>query len=310
MLSDAFRASISVIHRSPLNLQSMTTEKENTNEPKFPLWGAGGRTVFITGASRGIGKAIAVKLAKEGANIVIASKTAEPHPKLEGTIYSAAAEIEALGAKALALQLDIRYEEQIQAAVAEAVKTFGGIDILVNNASAINLSPTETLEAKRFDLMHSINVRGTFLMCKHCIPHLKKGNNPHILNLSPPINLAPKWFAQHLAYTISKYGMSMIITGLAEELRQYKIAANALWPKTTIATAAVQNLLGGDFLIQKSRTPEIVADAAFHILTRPSSECTGNFFIDEEVLQKEGISDFSKYAVNPQQALMSDLFLD
>ena len=285
----------------------MINEKENTNESKFSLRGL---TVFITGGSRGIGKAIALKLAKEGANIVIASKTAEPHPKLEGTIHSAAAEIEALGAKALALQLDVRYEEQIQAAVEQAVNTFGGIDVLINNASAINLSPAETTEAKRFDLMHSINVRGTFLMCKHCIPHLKKGTNPHILNLSPPINLNPKWFAQHLAYTMSKYGMSMIVTGLAEELKPYKIAANALWPKTTIATAAVQNLLGGDFLIQRSRTPHIVADAAFHILSKPSTECTGNFFTDEEVLQKEGVTDFDQYAVNLKELLVRDLFLD
>jgi citronellol/citronellal dehydrogenase len=285
----------------------MINEKENTNEPRFSLRGL---TVFITGGSRGIGKAIALKLAKEGANIVIASKTAEPHPKLEGTIHSAAAEIEALGAKALALQLDIRYEEQIQAAVEQAVNTFGGIDVLINNASAINLSPAETTESKRFDLMHSINVRGTFLMCKHCIPHLKKGTNPHILNLSPPINLNPKWFAQHLAYTMSKYGMSMIVTGLAEELKPYKIAANALWPKTTIATAAVQNLLGGDFLIQRSRTPDIVADAAFHILSKPSTECTGNFFTDEEVLQKEGVTDFDQYAVNLKELLVRDLFLD
>ena len=285
----------------------MINETENTNEPRFSLRGL---TVFITGGSRGIGKAIALKLAKEGANIVIASKTAEPHPKLEGTIHSAAAEIEALGAKALALQLDIRYEEQIQAAVEQAVNTFGGIDVLINNASAINLSPAETTESKRFDLMHSINVRGTFLMCKHCIPHLKKGTNPHILNLSPPINLNPKWFAQHLAYTMSKYGMSMIVTGLAEELKPYKIAANALWPKTTIATAAVQNLLGGDFLIQRSRTPDIVADAAFHILSKPSTECTGNFFTDEEVLQKEGVTDFDQYAVNLKELLVRDLFLD
>lgn len=268
------------------------------------------KTVFITGGSRGIGKAIAMRLAKEGANIVIASKTAEPHPKLEGTIYTAAEEIKALGANVLPLQLDIRYEEQIQASLAEAVKTFGAIDILVNNASAIHLAPTEATEAKRFDLMQSINVRGTFLMCKHCIPHLKKRANAHILNLSPPINLNPKWFAPHLAYTMSKYGMSMIVAGLSEELKSDKIAVNALWPKTTIATAAVQNLLGGDFLVQKSRTPDIVADAAFYILNKPSEECTGNFFIDEEVLQKEGIKDFDTYAVNPNELLVRDLFID
>ena len=268
------------------------------------------KTVLITGGSRGIGKAIAMRLAKEGANIAIAAKTTEPHPKLEGTIYSAAKEIEALGVQALALQCDIRNEEQIQTAVDETVKKFGGIDILINNASAINLTPTEHTEPKRFDLMNGIQVRGTFFMCKACIPHLKKSTNAHILNLSPPLNLTPKWFAQHLAYTMSKYGMSMIILGLAEELKQYKIGANALWPKTTIATAAVQNLLGGDVLMQMSRKPEIVADAAYYILSRSSEECTGNFFIDEEVLAKEGITDLKNYAVNADQKLMTDIFLD
>jgi citronellol/citronellal dehydrogenase len=212
--------------------------------------------------------------------------------------------------KVLPLQADIRDEEQIKSAVEETVKVFGGIDILINNASAINLSSAEQLETKRFDLMHGINVRGTFLMCRHCIPYLKSSSNAHILNLSPPLNLNPKWFAKHVAYTMSKYGMSMIVLGLAEELKKYKIAANALWPKTTIATAAVQNLLGGDFLIQKSRTPEIVADAAYYIVSRASAICTGNFFIDEEVLQKEGIEDFSKYAINKEQTLMPDLFID
>lgn len=269
-----------------------------------------GKTALISGGSRGIGKAIALRLAKEGVNIAIAAKTAEPHPKLEGTIYTAAKEIEAAGVKVLPLQADIRDEEQIKSAVEETVKAFGGIDILINNASAINLSSTEQLEAKRFDLMHGINVRGTFLMCRHCIPYLKSSSNAHVLNLSPPLNLSPKWFAKHVAYTISKYGMSMIVLGLAEELKKYKIAANALWPKTTIATAAVQNLLGGDFLIQKSRTPEIVADAAYYIVSKASAVCTGNFFIDEEVLQKEGIEDFSKYAINKEQTLMPDLFID
>lgn len=268
------------------------------------------KTVLITGGSRGIGKAIALRLAKEGANIAIAAKTTEPHPKLEGTIYSAAAEIETLGVKVLPLQCDIRFEDQVEAAVNKTVETFGGIDVLINNASAISLTPTEQTDAKRFDLMMNIEIRGTFFMCKSCIPHLKKSANAHILNLSPPVNLNPKWLAQHLAYTISKYGMSMIVLGLAEELKQFKIAANALWPKTTIATAAVQNLLGGDFLMQMSRTPEIVADAAYHILKQPSNECTGNFFIDEDVLKKEGITDFEKYAVNPQQELMKDIFLD
>jgi len=269
-----------------------------------------GKIALITGGSRGIGKSIALRLAKEGASIVIAAKTTEPHPKLEGTIYTAAQEIEAAGGTALALACDIRSEENIQAAVEETVKKFGGIDILVNNASAINLMPTEHTEPKRFDLMHDIQIRGTFFMCKACIPYLKKSTNAHILNLSPPINLNPKWLAQHLAYTISKYGMSMIVLGLAEELKSYNIAANALWPKTTIATAAVQNLLGGDTLIQMSRKPEIVAEAAYYILSKPSSTCTGNFFIDEEVLEKEGVTDFTKYAVTPNQKLMKDIFLD
>jgi citronellol/citronellal dehydrogenase len=269
-----------------------------------------GSTALITGASRGIGKAIALRLAKEGCNIAIAAKSVEPHPRLEGTIYTAAKEIEALGVKALPLQCDIRHEDQIEAAVSKTLESFGGIDILVNNASAISLTPTEQTEAKRFDLMMDIEVRGTFFMCKTCIPHLKKSPNAHILNLSPPLNLNPKWFAPHLAYTLAKYGMSLIVHGLAEELKPHKIAANALWPKTTIATAAVQNLLGGDFLMQMSRTPEIVAEAAYHILTQPSAECTGNFFIDEEVLRNAGFTDFEKYAVNPRQKLMTDLFID
>jgi citronellol/citronellal dehydrogenase len=268
------------------------------------------KTVLITGGSRGIGKAIGLRLAREGASIAIVGKTAEPNPKLEGTIFTAAEEIAAAGnGRVLPLQGDIRNEDQIRAVVEKTAGTFGGIDILVNNASAINLTTTEQVEPKRYDLMHNINVRGTFFMSQACIPHLKLAHNPHILNLSPPLNLDPRWFAPHLAYTMSKYGMSMIILGLAEELRQYRIAANALWPRTTIATAAVRNLLGGDFLIQRSRTPEIVADAAFHILQRPSFETTGNFFIDEDVLQQEGISDFGKYAINPDQKLMNDLFL-
>ncbi len=268
------------------------------------------KTVLITGGSRGIGKAIAIRLAKEGANIAIASKTAEPNPKLEGTIYTAADEIDAAGpGKVLPLQADIRFEESISMLVETTVRTFGGIDILINNASAINLASTDQMEPKRFDLMHGINVRGTFFMCKACIPFLKKAVNPHILNLSPPINLDPHWFSKHLAYTMSKYGMSMIILGLSEELKPFRIAANALWPKTTIATAAVKNLLGGDFLMQRSRLPEIVAEAAFYILQKPSFETTGNFFIDEDVLREQGVTDFSKYAVNSDQKLMRDLFL-
>jgi len=268
------------------------------------------KTVLITGGTRGIGKAIAIRLAKEGANIAIVGKTAEPNPKLEGTIFTAAEEIRAAGGgKVLPIQGDIRFEDSIRHIVQETVGTFGGIDILVNNASAINIATTEQTEIKRWDLMQQINVRGTFFMSQACIPHLKEAHNPHILNMSPPLNLDPRWFGPHLAYTISKYGMSMMILGLAEELKQYRIAANALWPKTIIATAAVKNVLGGDFLIQRSRTPEIVADAAFYILQKPSFESTGNFFIDEDVLLSEGITDFSKYAINPENKLMNDLFL-
>ncbi|HEY8388218.1 MAG TPA: NAD(P)-dependent oxidoreductase [Parasegetibacter sp.] len=267
------------------------------------------KVVFITGASRGIGKSIALRLAREGAHIVVAAKTVEPHPKLEGTIYSAAEEIIAAGGKALPVQLDIRSEESIQRAVNKAVSEFGGIDILVNNASAIQLSKVQETEPKRFDLMFDINVRGTFFMSKACIPYLKLSENPHILNLSPPVNMDDKWFGRHLAYTMSKYNMSLIVKGLASELKGDRIAANALWPKTTIATAAVQNLLGGDGMIQRSRMPEIVADAAYYILKRNSSECTGNFFIDEEVLLQEGVADFGRYAVNPDEELMQDIFL-
>lgn len=268
------------------------------------------KTVFITGASRGIGKAIAIRLAKEGANIAVIAKSIEENQKLGGTIFSAAQEIEAAGGKALPIQCDIRFEEQIIEAVQKTVEHFGGIDILVNNASAISLTRTGQTEAKRFDLMHGINIRGTFLVSKHCIPHLRKGNNPHILNLSPPVNLNPKWFKNHVAYTISKYGMSMIVLGLSEELKADKIGVNALWPRTTIATAAVQNLLGGEALAQMSRTPEIIADAAHYIFSQPSAECTGNFFIDEEVLKLQGLTDFSQYAVNKDKKLYIDLFID
>ncbi|HRE52518.1 MAG TPA: NAD(P)-dependent oxidoreductase [Flavitalea sp.] len=268
------------------------------------------KTILITGGSRGIGKAIALRLAREGANIVIAAKTVEPHPNLEGTIYTAAEEIDKAGPGAvLPVQTDIRSHEEILRLVEKTIARFGGIDILINNASAINLAVTEELEPKRFDLMHSINVRGTFLMSQACIPHLKKAANPHILNLSPPLNMDPAWFSRHLGYTMSKYGMSMVAFGLAEELKPWNIAVNALWPVTTIATAAVQNILGGDALIRRSRKPEIVADAAFYILKSPSPECTGNFFSDEEVLRKNGITDFTPYAVDPGEDLMPDLFL-
>lgn len=267
------------------------------------------KTVFITGASRGIGKAIALRLAKAGANIVVAAKSTTENPKLGGTIFSAAKEIEEAGGKALPVQCDIRDELQIQIAVDRAVETFGGIDILVNNASAISLTPTEQTEPKRFDLMHNINVRGTYFVSKACIPHLKKGNNPHILNLSPPINMNMKWFANHIAYTLSKYNMTMIALGLAAELKKYNIAANALWPRTTIATAAVQNLLGGDALIKMSRNPDIVADAAFYILSKPSDSYSGQALIDEEVLKAEGITDLDKYNVVPGAKLYDDLFV-
>lgn len=267
------------------------------------------KTVFITGASRGIGKAIALRLAQEEANIVVAAKSVEENPKLGGTIFTAAKEIENAGGKALAVQCDIRFEDQINDAVEQAVKAFGGIDILINNASAISLTPVEKTELKAFNLMYDINVKGTFFVSKACIPFLKKGTNAHILNLSPPINMDKKWLASHLAYTMSKYNMTVIALGLSEELKKYHIAANCLWPKTTIATAAVRNLLGGDALMQMSRTPEIIADSTFYILQRPSAECTGNTFIDEEVLAEEGITDLEKYAVKPGGKLYTDLFL-
>ena len=267
------------------------------------------KTIFITGATRGIGKAIALRLAQAGANIVIAAKSVEENPKLGGTIYTAAAEVEAAGGKALPIQCDIRFEDQIQAAVAQAVEKFGGIDVLVNNASAINLSAIDSIDAKRYDLMQDINVRGTYLVSQSCLPHLKKAVNPHILTLSPPINLTEKWFAQHTAYTLSKYSMSLVAFGLAAELKKDGIASNCLWPKTTIATAAVNNLLGGEKLMQMSRKPEIMADAAFTILYKPAAEMTGQFLIDEDVLQQEGVTDFDQYAVTPGGRLYPDLFL-
>lgn len=267
------------------------------------------KTVLITGATRGIGKAIALKLAAEGANIVIAAKSVEENPKLGGTIFSAAAEMEAAGGKALAVQCDIRYEEQVQQVVDKAVETFGGIDILINNASAISLTTTEQTETKRFDLMHSINVRGTFIVTKTCIPHLKKSANPHILTLSPPLNMDPKWFDKHVGYTVTKYSMSMMTIGWAKEFAKDRIAANSLWPRTTIDTAAVRNLLGGAMLANMSRTVDILADAAYFILSKPSGSCTGNLFIDEQVLAAEGITDLSHYSVVPGAQLYNDLFV-
>ncbi len=267
------------------------------------------KTLFITGASRGIGKAIALRAAKDGANIAVVAKTSEPHPKLPGTVYTSAEDIEAVGGKTLPYVADIRYEEQVKAAVDATVKEFGGIDVLINDASAISLTPTLQTPMKRFDLMFSVNVRGTFLCSKLCIPHLKNAENPHILNLSPPLNMDPKWFANHLAYTMSKYGMSMCVLGMAEEFKKDGIAVNTLWPRTAIATAAVKNLLGGEPAIKQSRKPEIVADAAYFILTKPSRECTGNFFIDDEVLIENGITDLGKYSVVPNARLIPDFFL-
>jgi citronellol/citronellal dehydrogenase len=270
-----------------------------------------GKTIFISGGSRGIGLAIAVRAAADGANVALIAKTAEPHPKLEGTVYTAAEAIEQAGGQALPIVGDIRDDEQVSSAVAQAVKRFGRIDICVNNASAINLSGTEALELKRYDLMQDINTRGTFSVSRACIPHLKQAENPHVLTLSPPLSLDPKWFKGHLGYTISKYGMSMCTLGMAEEFREDGIAFNALWPRTLIATAAVQNLLGGDAAMQASRKPEIVADAAHVILTRPSRETTGNLFLVEDVLAAEGITDLSGYSYGGADSeLVTDLFVD
>ncbi|MBV70565.1 MAG: short chain dehydrogenase [Myxococcales bacterium] len=268
-----------------------------------------GKTIFVTGASRGIGKAIALRAAQDGANIVVASKTASPHPRLPGTIYTAAEEIEAAGGKALPLVLDVRHEENVEAAVAQAVEHFGGIDICINNASAIFLAGTTQTPMKRFDLMHQVNVRGTYLTSRACIPHLKKADNPHILNLSPPLNFEERWFAPHLAYSMAKYGMSLCVLGMAGEFRRDGIGVNALWPKTTIATAAIQNLLGGDDMMKSSRKPGIMADAAHAVLTRNASETTGQYFIDEEVLREDGVTDFEGYAVVPGSPLTPDFFL-
>ncbi|NSL85792.1 SDR family oxidoreductase [Chitinophaga solisilvae] len=267
------------------------------------------RTIFITGASRGIGEAIALRLAAAGANIVIAAKSVEEDPRLGGTIYSVAEAVEKAGGKALPIQVDIREEAQIQAAVQKAADTFGGIDVLINNASAIQLTNTEQTPAKRFDLMYDINVRGTFLVTQHCIPWLKKGNNPHIITLSPPVNLAPVWLGSHVAYTISKYNMSMLTLGWAEELKPFGIAANSIWPATTIATAAIRNLLGGEALMQRSRTPAIMADAVALLLEKTAATCSGNNFIDETILKEAGITDLEKYAVTPGGKLQPDLFL-
>jgi citronellol/citronellal dehydrogenase len=267
------------------------------------------KTLFITGASRGIGLAIGLRAARDGANVVIAAKTTEPHPKLEGTIYTAAEAIEKAGGKALPLVVDVRDEESVHGALAKAAETFGGIDIVVNNASAINLSPTEKVDMKRYDLMNQINTRGTFMVSKHAIPFLTKAENPHILMLSPPLDMSEKWFSPHLAYSIAKYGMSLCVLGLAGELRGTGIAVNALWPRTTIATAAVNNLLGGDVLMKASRTPEILADAAHMIFTTPSKELTGQFLIDDTFMYGRGVTDFDQYRVDPTQDLAPDFFV-
>jgi citronellol/citronellal dehydrogenase len=270
-----------------------------------------GKTLFISGGSRGIGLAIALRAAADGANIALIAKTAEPHPKLEGTVYTAAAEIEAAGGAALPIVGDIRDEASVTDAVAAAKAKFGGIDIVVNNASAIDLRGTEALDLKRYDLMQDINARGTFVCAKHCIPHLKSSENPHILTLSPPIDLDPKWLAHHGGYTLAKYGMTLLTLGMAAEFRDAGIAANTLWPRTLIATAAVQNLLGGDEAMKRSRKPEIYADSAYAILTRPSRECTGNSFLCEDVLLESGVEDLSDYAYAGADAeLQVDLFVD
>lgn len=270
-----------------------------------------GKTLFITGASRGIGLAIALRAAGDGANITIAAKTSEPHPKLPGTIYTAAEEIEQAGGRALACVVDIRDEEMVQQAVAQTVEKFGGIDILVNNASAI--SPTGTLQTpmKRYDLMHQINTRGTFLCSQVCLPHLLKAENPHVLNLAPPLNVETRWFAPHTAYTMAKFGMSLCVLGMAGEFKEQGVAFNGLWPKTTIDTAAIRNVVGAG-LANRSRKPDIMADAAHAIVTRPSRDCTGNFYVDEDVLCEEGVTDFSGYAVTAGMAdsdLQPDFFI-
>jgi citronellol/citronellal dehydrogenase len=268
-----------------------------------------GKTLFITGASRGIGLAIALRAARDGANIAIAAKTAEPHPKLAGTIYTAADDIEGAGGKALPLVVDVRDESLVKDALAKTAEQFGGIDIVINNASAISLTPVTATDMKRFDLMQQINARGTFVVSKWAIPYLSKADNPHILMLSPPLDMKEKWFAPHTAYSMAKFGMSLVVLGLAGELREQGIAVNALWPRTVIATAAVQNLLGGDAMIQKARKPDIIADAAYAIFSTPSRELTGRFLIDDSFLAERGVTDFERYRVDPSQQLAQDFFV-
>jgi citronellol/citronellal dehydrogenase len=271
----------------------------------------GGKTILMSGGSRGIGLAIALRAARDGANVALIAKTAEPHPRLEGTIFTAAEEIEKAGGQALPIVGDVRDDATVQAAAEQTVARFGGIDICVNNASAIDLSSTESISMKRYDLMQDINTRGTFLLSKACIPHLKRAANPHILTMSPPLSLDPKWFSPFLGYALSKFGMSMCTLGLAEDLRDDGIAVNSLWPRTIIATAAVRNLLGGDEAMRRSRRPEIVADAAHAILVRPSRQTTGNFFLVEDVLAAEGVTDLSAYGfAGPEADLQTDIFVD
>ena len=267
------------------------------------------KTLFVSGASRGIGLAIAKRAAKDGANVILAAKTAEPHPKLPGTIYTAAEEIEEVGGKALPVVCDIRDEENVRNAVNKGLDHFGAIDICINNASAIQLTGTLQTDMKRYDLMNQINARGTFLVSKVCLPHLIKSDNPHILNLSPPLDMDPKWFGPHVAYTMAKFGMSLCVLGMAEEFKEEGVAVNALWPRTAVATAAIKNALGGDSIMNISRSPEIMADAAHVILTKNSREFTGNFCIDDNLLADNGVSDFSQYAEVPFAELAPDFFV-
>ena len=267
------------------------------------------KTVIMSGGSRGVGLEIAKALGKDGANIAILAKTTEPHPTLPGTIFTAADEIEEAGGTALPIVCDIRYEDQVEAAVEETVNKFGGIDICINNASAIHLTDTVNTPMKRYDLMHNINVRGTFMLSQKCIPHLIKGDNSHILTLSPPLDIARKWFGMTLAYTTAKYGMSLVAHGLAEELGKHNVASNCLWPRTSLDTAAVRNVIGEE-LVKGSRKPSIYADAAYAVLKRDSSSCTGNFFLDQDVLEEEGVTDFDQYAIDPEAKLVSDFFVD
>jgi citronellol/citronellal dehydrogenase len=268
-----------------------------------------GKTLFITGASRGIGLAIALAAARDGANVAIAAKTEAPHPKLPGTIHTAAAEIEKAGGRALPLVVDVRDEASVKAAIERTVAAFGTLDIVVNNASAIQLTPTPETDMRRFDLMHQVNARGTFMVSKYAIPHLEKAANPHILMLSPPLDLKEKWFAGHTAYSMAKYGMSLVVLGLAGELRPKGIAVNALWPRTTIATSAIKNILGGDALMRRSRTPDILADAACRIFAKPAKSFTGHFLIDDTFLAGEGVTDFDHYRVDPREPLAPDFFV-